>query len=193
MIILVGCQQVVHAEGASKVVPASLPRHRTCAILILHQELARCSTFNGRPRWARAGLGSMAISCAVCSLQRAVCSVCVCVCVHDRHRCLHEYALTSCDRMASTSLHLGPPQALPHLQTSDAGERQRADDHLRQFLFLSMCCMLRCGSSCPDPRFPPGARATPKRRRVTARMVNSAGTDRVLAIPDVRGHRCCCR
>lgn len=176
-----------------------LPRHRTWIILESSSGACFCSTFNGRLRWARAGLGSMAISCAVCSLQRAVCSVCV----HDRHRCLHEHALTSCDRMALTSLQLPPrtppPKAPPHFQTLHAGDRQQADDHLRQFLFLSMCCRLRCGSSCSGPRFPPGARAaqrrdqTPKRRRVTARMVNSAGTDRVLAIPEVRGRRCCDR
>lgn len=177
-----------------------LPRHRTWIILESSSGACFCSTFNGRPRWARAGLGSMAISCAVCSLQRAVCSVCV----HDRHRCLHEHALTSCDRMASTSLQLPPrtplPPRLPLTSTPRMQETDnQADDHLRQFLFLSMCCRLRCGSSCSGPRFPPGARAaqrrdqTPKRRRVTARMVNSAGTDRVLAIPEVRGRRCCDR
>lgn len=150
MIILVGCQQVVNAEGASKVVPASLPRHRTCAILILHQELACCSTFNGRPRWARAGLGSMAISCAVCSLQRAVCSVCV----RARPSPLPSRIRTDELRQNGVDQPPAAPQAPPHLQTSDAGDRQQAGDHLRQFLFLSMCCMLRCGSSCPDPRFP---------------------------------------
>lgn len=61
--------------------------------------------------------------------------------------------------MASTSLQLPPrtplpPQAPPHFHTSHAGDRQQADDHLRQFLFLSMCCRLRCGSSCSGPRFP---------------------------------------
>lgn len=113
--------------------PAGL--YCTCAVLSLHQELAFCSTFNGRPRWAEAGLGSMAISCAVCSVQRAVCSVCV----HDRHhRCLHDYALTSCNRLALTSL--ASLQEGPRLPLTP----RQAEDLLRQFLFLSMCCMPRC-------------------------------------------------
>jgi hypothetical protein len=49
----------------------------------------------------------------LCSVQSAECSVqraeCRRVCVHDRHRHLHDCALTSCNRMASTSLQQDPP------------------------------------------------------------------------------------
>lgn len=149
MSILAGCQQLVNAEGASKVMPVSLPRHHTRAILSLHQELAFCSTSNGRPRWARAGLGSMAISCAVCSVQRAVCRR-----ARARPSPLPSRIRTDELRQNGADQPPATPQAPPHLQTLNAGDRQQADDHLRQFLFLSMCCMLRCGSSCSGPRFP---------------------------------------
>lgn len=61
--------------------------------------------------------------------------------------------------MASTSLQLPPrtplPPRLPLTSTPRMQETDnQADDHLRQFLFLSMCCRLRCGSSCSGPRFP---------------------------------------
>lgn len=130
--------------------PPSAP-YCTCAVLSLHQELAFCSTFNGRLRWAGAGLGSMTISCAVCSLQRAACSVCV----RDRHRCLHEYALTSCNRMASTSLQqpLGPA-SLPAMQ--ETGDKQEITCASSCSCPYAACCDVV--PSVPAPVFP-GARA----------------------------------
>lgn len=79
----------------------------------------------------------MAISCAVSC---AACSV------HDRHRCLHhENALTSCNKLASTSLQLAPGPL-----TSNARDGRQESDHLHQFLFLFLSMLLHV----PRPRFP---------------------------------------
>lgn len=73
----------------------------------------------------------------LCSVQRAVCSVCV----HDRHRCLHEYALTSCDRMAPTSLQLPP-----RLPLTSRLWMQETDN--KQMITCASSCSCPCAACC---------------------------------------------
>lgn len=91
----------------------------------------------------------------LCSVQRAACSV---QRVRARPSPLPSRVRTDELRQHGVDQPPAAPQAPPHFHASNAGDRQQADDHLRQclFLFLSMWCMLRCGGSCPGPRFPLG-------------------------------------
>lgn len=135
---------------------ASLPRFRTCAFLS-PDELAFYSTFQRSTEKGKRG--PQINGDLLCSVQCAACRVQVCVRARpsplpSRMR-TDELRQTGVDQPAS--LQQVPPRplpGLPHLRDLDAGQRQRAGDHLGQFLFLSMCCMLRCGSSCPSPCHP---------------------------------------
>lgn len=145
---------------------ASLPRYRTCAVLSLHED-SRSMLFappsNGRPRRAVAGLRSMAISCAVCSVQRAG------VCVHDRHRCLSRVRTDELQQSGvDTSLQRlptglppppPPPKRPPPTPPSPPGFDCRRPTSSRRSprpvpVPVLVCCMLRCGSYCCSPCHP---------------------------------------
>ena len=113
---------------------------------------------NGRPRRARAGLGSMAISCAVCRVQRAACRVQACVrarpsLLPSRMR-TDELQQNGVDQPSARSPR--PLPRVPHLQAL-----MQETDNEQVTTYASSCssphaecCAVVARSSCPSPCHP---------------------------------------